>query len=75
MGLVIFTVIVVAVFLLIVGGIGLTIYSAIQDKRRSEAERLANRKPCAWCQQIHYNKGSLCTDCCIKRFKQERGMR
>ena len=74
MGLVIFTVIIVVVFLLIIGGIALAIYTNIQEKRRIEEERLANRKACAWCRQIHYNKGSLCNDCSIKRFKQERGM-
>lgn len=75
MGAVIVVVISYIVIFLIVGGIGLAIYFKIQEKRRMEEERLANRKPCAWCRQIHYNKGSLCTECCIKRLKQEKGMR
>lgn len=75
MGLVIVTVIIVVVFLLIACGIGLGIYSNIQEKRRIEAERQANRKPCARCRQIHYNKGDYCTDCVIEWYKKEKGMR
>ncbi len=66
---------IIIILLLLGGGVGVYLYRKDQEKKREEAERLANRKNCVLCGRIHYNKGNRCTPCCIELLKKQKGIK